>query len=318
MNKLLTILFATLYLMMAQDAYAFNKSSISYSIKKSWSDNQYVYLLYDVENTLVHYNLTDDIEGTALKESHNSFYQKIDKKVIKNQYVIDLSKGIAANGLIYKDQDFDLREDEHGAIHVVTSNGQFNISCNRKLWMNSSPARFQDKLFYCGSIIPITNQAIVELPAVLEEYIKALANKVNPNRRDAPVVAAVASGRELLISTFSSANKKSVLLNFVSINIDTLENNGVTELPFSSNEYQVSNSFYGHDNHGLLIKPRDYKKRELHICDVEGCKKNTFTSGLSYVLVDESSHSLLIFQRRKYSDPKTDVFKNIMNETSFN
>jgi hypothetical protein len=300
MNRLAGFCMIALYAFTANEAEASKKTEVSYRLSWAWLGGDHVYVSYGKDTTEISYGLFD-FNGTVERESSEDFYQKLAIGTGSQHDVVDFAGGTPADGLIYVDDDFKVLK-KNTNISVSTSSEKFNYACNVNIWGESNPVRFDDRLFYCGSVIPVFGKGIAKLSADVEQKIENFAReKISfSNSGGIPqVTTCAANGRELDVSVIDPGGIKGKPLDFVKIDIDTLGYIGIQTLPFESSEFRVVNHFRGSFNNGMIVEKRTMPEGGYvaYLCRGSDCSKYSMPQLYSYILIDDSRNQVILFKQ---------------------
>lgn len=300
--KMMSQYFVLIILMLSLAACAVD-SSTSFHVDKLWSDSQYIFVLVRRNYTLEYATLLN-IHGDVLIDKNDFTYLKLNKNKIVSGDEIDLTRGEPADALIYIDSDFIVeknyqKQSEINFEAIVSNrNDKFTITCDSRQWNSrDTPLRMDDKLIYCGNIIPVVGNEIIKFPELLKKKIEQQFEKSGSGYARSETKLAFNEGKILFFVRDEFGSKQNGLLEFLMINPDTLEVAGTGNLPFQKGEYQIYPDT-GYFRHGFVIMNNE-KPNVIYACDLEKCREFNlnefdFYVNSSALFVEDSGNEMIL------------------------
>lgn len=299
---------------------------VSYAINKVWADGKYLYVVVERKYTAGFHSLLN-IHGTEVIKNNNLYYLKLDKSTIADGDVLDLSSGIPISGrLVYIDSDFEVNIDLFQRtsatklkVTVTNRSGAMSIYCDSQQWrLYAIPLRIEDKLIYCGHVIPVNGNIATKFPEPLEQAISQLSYK-SGGGGEPPVAKFAYNDKDLLLLFNDNGHRLSTgAIDFLKIDLATLEVKGVENLPFQRQQdkaYMETGSF----RRGFLIEPK-YSKIAVYACSIRcnkfNLEKSEFYGASALFVADEGDSLLLLKNTSKFAGSSNYIVKYVKAEVN--
>jgi hypothetical protein len=171
-NKVLCVLaFIVASALLAAQATAATKATVTYRIQRAWFDTEHVYVVFSKDMAKERYSI-GDVNGTIVDDKKTIWIGSFPRSVVTDGIVLDLKADEPGNSIVFRDSDF-----------TITKWGpQTNLS-GRQIIKASPicgtpqdtgwPIRWRDAIFYCGSLYSLSGHQEWVLPATVLQAIGA-------------------------------------------------------------------------------------------------------------------------------------------------